>query len=145
MRNRILKVSAPVALSLAAAGVSLALPDVADGRQINNTTRTNVNRNVNHNVNVNQNVNHNVNVNQNVNVNRHVDVDVDVDDHWHPVAGVVAVAATAAVVGSVVHSVPPSCVPVMINGMTYQQCGSTWYQPQYVGSTVQYVVIAPPR
>ena len=39
---------------------------------------------------------------------------------------------------------PPSCVPVVINGITYQ-CGSTWYQPQYAGSTVQYVVIAPPR
>jgi len=141
MRNPILrKLSTPAALSLAAAGLSLAPPEVADAaRQINNTTRTSVNRNVNH----------NVNVNQNVNVNRHVDVDVDVDHGWNPVAGAVvataAVATTAAVVGSVVHSVPPSCVPVMINGMTYQQCGSTWYQPQYVGSTVQYVVIAPPR
>ena len=25
------------------------------------------------------------------------------------------------------------------------QCGSTWYQPQYAGTTVQYVVVNPPR
>jgi hypothetical protein len=114
------KLATSVALFLAAAGLNLALPDVADaGRQVNNTTRTSVN--------------HNVNVNRN----------------WHPVAtaavATAAVVTTAAVVGSIVHSVPPSCVPVVINGLTYQQCGSTWYQPQYAGSSVQYVVIAPPR
>ena len=27
--------------------------------------------------------------------------------------------------------------------MLYQQCGSTWYQPQYVGTSVQYVVVSP--
>jgi hypothetical protein len=47
---------------------------------------------------------------------------------------------TAAVVGSVVRSVPPSCVPVNYGGMIYQQCGSTWYLPQ--GS--QYLVVDPP-
>ena len=141
MRKPVLRrLATPVALFLAATGLNLLLPDVADaGRQINNTTRTSVNRNVN--------------VNQNVNVNRHVDVDVDVDRNWHPVATAAvttaAVATTAAVtsavVGSMVHSILPSCVPVVINGITYQQCGTTWYQPQYVGSSVQYVVIAPPR
>jgi len=141
MRKPLLrKLVTPVALLAGAAGLNLVLPDVAHaGRQINNTTRTSVNRNVN--------------VNQNVNVNRHVDVDVDVDRNWHPVAtAAVATAAvattaavTSAVVGSMVHSIPPSCVPVVINGITYQQCGTTWYQPQYVGSSVQYVVIAPPR
>jgi hypothetical protein len=28
--------------------------------------------------------------------------------------------------------------------MTYQQCGGTWYQPQYVGNDVQYVVVNAP-
>jgi hypothetical protein len=28
-----------------------------------------------------------------------------------------------------------------IGGVPYQQCGSTWYQPQYVGTQVQYVVV----
>src|SRR5262245_55777020 len=143
MRKPLLrKLTTPVALLAAAAGLNLALPDVADaGRQINNNTRTSVNRNTN------------ANRNTNVNVNRNVDVDVDVDRNWHPVAtAAVATAAvattaavTSAVVGSIVHSVPPSCVPVVINGITYQQCGTTWYQPQYAGSSVQYVVIAPPR
>jgi hypothetical protein len=67
----------------------------------------------------------------------------------YPVATAAAVTATAVVtaaaVGSIVNSVPPSCSAVSVNGMTYQQCGSTWYQPQYAGTTVQYVVVNPPR
>jgi hypothetical protein len=27
----------------------------------------------------------------------------------------------------------------------YQQCGGAYYQPQYVGSNVQYIVVNPPR
>ena len=90
----------------------------------------------------------------NVNVNHNTNVNVHVDDHhsgWddHPVAAVAAVTATvavtAAVIGSIVYTPPPSCVPVAVNGVTYHQCGSTWYQPQYVGTQVQYVVIAPPQ
>ncbi|BBU29643.1 hypothetical protein BTHE68_33770 [Burkholderia sp. THE68] len=67
----------------------------------------------------------------------------------HPVATAAAVTtaavATAAVVGSIVRSLPPSCSAISVNGVTYQQCGSTWYQPQYSGTTVQYVVVNPPR
>lgn len=67
----------------------------------------------------------------------------------HPVAAAAAVTAavvtTAAVVGSIVHSIPPSCSALVVNGLTYQQCGSTWYQPQYVGTSVQYVVINAPH
>jgi hypothetical protein len=67
----------------------------------------------------------------------------------HPVATAAAVTTavvgTAAVVGSMVHSLPPSCSAMIVNGVTYQQCGSTWYQPQYAGTTVQYVVINPPH
>ena len=66
------------------------------------------------------------------------------DNDYHPVATAAAVTAgvavTSAVVGSLVRSVPPSCVPVNYGGMVYQQCGSTWYQPQ--GS--EYVVVNPP-
>jgi hypothetical protein len=53
------------------------------------------------------------------------------------------VAVTAAVVGSMTTTLPPACRVVMVNGLAYQQCGTVWYQPQYVGSSVQYVVIAP--
>ena len=88
----------------------------------------------------------------NVNVERDVNVNVEGhggccggwDNDYHPVAAAAAISAgvavTSAVVGSMVRSVPPSCVPVNYGGMVYQQCGSTWYQPQ--GS--QYIVVNPP-
>jgi hypothetical protein len=103
------------------------------------------------------NANRNVNVNRNTNVNVDRDVNVHVDNHWddhydhwdHPVAAAAAIgtaaAVTAAAIGSIAYSIPPSCVPVVVNGMTYQQCGSTWYQPQYAGASVQYIVVTAPR
>ncbi len=117
-------------------------------RTVQNNTRTSVNKNtnVNNNRNTNVNVNSNKNTNVNVNSNRHVDVDVDVDRGFHPVAAVATVAVTAAVIGSMTPSLPPSgCVPVMVGNVMYQQCGPNWYQPQYVGTSVQYVVVAPLR
>jgi hypothetical protein len=85
----------------------------------------------------------------NVNVNKNVNVNVDVDhgccnngwDNDHPIARTaVVVGATAAIVGSMVNTVPAGCVPVNYGGIVYQQCGATWYQPQ--GS--QFVVVSPP-
>jgi hypothetical protein len=90
----------------------------------------------------------------NVNVNKNVNVNVDNhrggccnngwDNDYHPIATAAAitatVAVTSAVVGSMVRTVPPGCVPVNYGGMIYQQCGSTWYQPQ----GPQYVVVYPP-
>jgi hypothetical protein len=119
------------------------------------SARTSVNRD--RSANENRDVNQNRNVNQNVNVNR----DVDVNVHggyggysnrgccYHPVAAAAvtttAVAVTAAAIGSMVISVPPSCAAVVVGGLTYQQCGSTWYQPQFAGSTTNYIVVADPR
>lgn len=119
--------------------VNLAMPRVAEARNINNTTRTSVNRNVNR--------------NSNVNVNRNVDVDVDVDRHYHPVARAAATTAavvttaavTSAVIGSMVRTLPPACSAVVVNGLTYQNCGGAWYQPQYAGTSVTYVVVNPPQ
>ena len=78
---------------------------------------------------------------------RNVNVNVDGgccnngwDNDYHPVAAAAVVMGTAAIIGSMVNTVPPSCVPVNYGGMIYQQCGSTWYQPQ--GS--QYIVVNPP-
>ena len=117
-----------------------------------NVNNVNANRNVN-NVNVNRNVN-NVNVNRNVNVDRDVDIDRRYGG-WgdgccyggvgRAAAVTAAAVTTAAVVGSVVHSIPPSCSAVDIDGITYQQCGSTWYQPQFAGTAVDYTVVNPPR
>jgi hypothetical protein len=85
---------------------------------------------------------------QNTNVNIHRDIDVDVDRNYHPVARAVGVAAaatvTAAVIGSIVYSVPASCTTIVSHGISYRQCGSTWYQPRYSGTQVSYVVVAPP-
>jgi hypothetical protein len=68
---------------------------------------------------------------------------------YHPVARTAAVvgtaAVTAAVVGSVVSTLPPSCTSVVVNGVAYQQCGSAWYRPSYAGTTVSYTVVNPPR
>jgi hypothetical protein len=125
------------------------------GNYSRGSAQTSVNRPSNSNYNRNANVNRNTNVNRNsnVNVNRNVNVNVrnDVNYHggyygggccYHPVATAAAVTAatmvTAAVIGSVVNTIPPSCTTVMVNGVTYQQCGSTWYQPQFVGSNSSY-------
>jgi len=84
----------------------------------------------------------------NVNVNKNVNVNVDSNqggccggwDNDHPVAKVAVATATVAAIGSLVRAPPPGCVPVNYGGIVYQQCGTTWYQPQ--GS--QYVVVGPP-
>ena len=109
--------------------------------------------NANRNTNVNANRNVNVNNNTNVNVNRNVNVDVDNNwdnDGWdhHPVAAGVAfgtaAAITAAAIGSVAYTLPPGCSTMVVNGIAYQQCSGTWYQPQYAGSQVTYVVMPGP-
>ncbi|HSD37870.1 MAG TPA: hypothetical protein VLC92_10210 [Rhodocyclaceae bacterium] len=92
----------------------------------------------------------NVNRSTSVNSNRNVNINVDNGGccnggGWdNPLAAAAVVggtiAVTSAVIGSFVHSVPPSCVPINYGGMIYQQCGSTWYAPQ--GS--QYMVVNPP-
>ena len=81
-------------------------------------------------------------------------INIDVDNRWdgggwgaaHPVAAGVAVGAAAATVGSVVYSLPPSgCAPAAYPGGTYYQCGSVWYQPQFVGTSTNYLVVGEPR
>ncbi|HZZ11572.1 MAG TPA: hypothetical protein VFE79_12860 [Paraburkholderia sp.] len=136
------------------ARASVNRPAASGNHQVNRNNNVNRNTNVNNNANVNRNVN--VNSNRNVNVNRDVNVNVDnhghygYDDHYHPVATAAAVTATvavtSAVVGSIVHAaqMPPSCVQVMRGNMAYMQCGSVWYQPQYQGSDVTYVVVNQP-
>lgn len=95
---------------------------------------------------------------QNINIDNHRDVDIDVDghgrwgydDHYHPIATAAAVTATVAVTSAVVGSIlrptqmPSNCVQVIRVDVTYMQCGSTWYQPQYQGSDITYVVVNAP-
>jgi hypothetical protein len=121
------------AVSAAVLAMALAAPAARADRVVRGTTHTSVNGNVN--------------VNRNVNVDR--DLDVDVDRDYHPVATAAAVGTaavvTAAAVGTVVHNLPQACAAVQVGNISYQQCGSTWYQPQYAGTQLTYVVVNPPR
>lgn len=122
---------------------------------VNRGNNTNVNRNAN--VNNNTNVNRNVNVNNNVNVNRNVNVSGGYGGGgyygggccYHPVAAAAAVTATAmvtaAVIGSIVNQPPAGCATQIINGLAYQNCSGTWYQPQMSGTSTTYVVVNAPR
>ena len=132
--------------------VVTAIAQIATADSVVRGARTSVNRTASSS---NVNVSHNTNINRNVNVNRDVDVNVNTYGGYnngccyHPVAKTAAVAAatvvTAAVIGSMVSSLPPSCSAVSVNGITYEQCGSTWYQPQFAGSSVTYIVVNPPQ
>lgn len=100
-------------------------------------------------------------VNRNTSTSRSTNIDIDVDNgccgngwddnDWgdgdlddNPVAKAALITGTVAAIGSIVRQPPANCVPVVHQEITYQQCGSTWYQPQYSGTTVQYVVVSPP-
>jgi hypothetical protein len=61
-------------------------------------------------------------------------------------AGVV----TGAIIGSTMTAAAfraqaSSCTQVIVGGMAYYQCGSTWYQPATQGSQVTYIVVNPPK
>jgi hypothetical protein len=126
---------ATAALLAACAGLGLArsAPPARAQRVVHGTTHTAVNNGAN--------------VPQNLNANR--DIDVDVDRDYHPITTPVMVetasVSTAVAIGTVVHSLPPACSAVEVGNIAYQQCGSTWYQPQYAGTQLTYVVVAPPR
>jgi hypothetical protein len=80
--------------------------------------------------------------------NVHIDRDIDVDVHHgyhndhHPVAA--AIVATA-VIGAILYTPPPAYTVVVVDGITYYQCGTTWYQPRFSGTTTTYVVVVAPR
>jgi hypothetical protein len=52
--------------------------------------------------------------------------------------------ATGLAIGSIAYSLPSGCVTRTYTGIAYRYCGSTWYQPQYYGSSVNYVVVSAP-
>ena len=81
--------------------------------------------------------------------NGNYDLDYDVDDRWHPAAAAAvwsnAAGITAVPVGSIIYSLAPTCTPTHVNTITYYQCGSAWFQPQFAGTTVTYVAVDDPR
>jgi hypothetical protein len=121
-----------------------------------NRNTANVHRNYNT-ANVNRNY---TNVNRNVyagNVNVNRDVDVNGDHGYYrgggyyggyPVGGAVVAGAaagvTAAAIGSVAYSLPPGCGTTYAYGRPYYNCAGTYYQPEYQGTSVNYVVVQPP-
>jgi hypothetical protein len=106
--------------------------------------------------NANANRSANANVNRNTTVNRNTNVNIDVDNDWdhnngwndHPVAAGVAfgtaAAVTAAAIGSMVYTLPPVCGPRPHGPVTYYYCDNVWYQPQYSGTSVTYIVVNAP-
>jgi hypothetical protein len=87
--------------------------------------------------------------------------DINIDRDWdgrytgccyygRPVARAAAWGAAAATANAVYnnntyYSVPSSgCTSTEVNGVTYVQCGNTWYRPQFNGSTTTYVKTSPP-
>jgi hypothetical protein len=123
--------------------------DIATRPNLENGNGRDIRRRAN--VNINNNSNNNINISNNGNYNRHNGWGgnggwYDDHHHWHPLATAATVAVTAAVIGSIVNSVPSSgCQMLIVNGLSYYQCGSSWYQPRYYGSNVQYIVVVPPR
>lgn len=124
----------------------------ANGNQVarNSGNRT-INNNGNRAVNTGNINTGNVNVRSGNNVNVNVDNDHGWgywNDNYHPVATGMAVgtaaAITSAAIGSMMYSLPPACSPRPYSGMTYYYCGGAWYQPQYQGDQVVYVVVNAP-
>jgi len=69
-------------------------------------------------------------------------------DHWHThnnYYGRWAGATLGAVaVGSIVYSLPASCVKIVRNGVAYKRCEDNWFAPRYQGSNVVYVAVRAP-
>jgi hypothetical protein len=94
-------------------------------------------------------------------INRNYNRDVNIDNDWgwdngwdgccwqYPLATGAAIAAgaaiTSAAIGSTVYSLPSSCTVTVVNGVTYQNCDGTWYEPQFNGTTTTYIVVEPPQ
>ena len=84
-----------------------------------------------------------------------MDIDIDGDwDYgygccygglWGAAAGYWAGYATGAYYGDVVYALQSSCTVVVVNGITYNQCGNVWYQPQFEGTDTTYIVVEPPQ
>jgi hypothetical protein len=53
--------------------------------------------------------------------------------------------ATASQVQTQAQSAGCTMTNVVVNGVTYAQCGPTWYQPVYDNGQVAYQVVSPPQ
>jgi hypothetical protein len=78
--------------------------------------------------------------NKNVNVNVH-------GGHRRRGPSIGGAIVTGLVIGSIVAaaSVPTTCESMVVNGIAYRHCDGYWYQPQYGGTQVTYIVVNPPQ
>jgi hypothetical protein len=53
-------------------------------------------------------------------------------------------APTGIPIGTAFAALPNGCTSLTVNGLTYYQCSGVYYQPQYSGPNLVYVVVAPP-
>ena len=114
------------------------------GSGANRNTNTNRNRNTNSN----RNVNRNTNVNRDVNVNHYYGGGGYHGGGRYGYWGGAAIVAwtSAVVVGSMVaaSTMPTTCTTFIHGGVTYRQCGTSYYRPYYQGDTVVYQVVNSP-
>jgi hypothetical protein len=45
--------------------------------------------------------------------------------------------------GTMIYTLPPACTTTVVNGVTYEQCGDTYYEPSFYGTDVTYTVADP--
>ena len=111
----------------------------------NRSNTRNRNTNKNRNVNRNKNVNRNVNKNVNVNVNHRY---YGGHRHYGGYYGgrPILVFATGMAIGSIIaaSTMPTTCTTVVTGGVSYRQCGSSYYQPFYQGDTLVYKSVNSP-
>jgi hypothetical protein len=119
------------------------LPSHDRGRNINRDINRDVNRDINRDINANRDWNYRG--------DDYINRDWGCcDNHYHPVARAAVAAtaayATAAAIGSTVWTLPPyDCSVVVVDDLTYHQCGSSWYQPYFSGTSQAYIVVSPPQ
>ena len=105
--------------------------------------------------NVNRNTNRDTNRNVNRNVNRNRNVNVNVNNRYYGGHGrgygyyggrPILAFSTGLIIGSVIASasMPTTCTTFVTNGISYRQCGSSYYHPYYQGDTLVYKVVASP-
>jgi hypothetical protein len=47
------------------------------------------------------------------------------------------------VMGGSYATLPPGCITPTVGGVTYYQCGYTWFKPAYGANGVHYTVVPP--
>ena len=47
------------------------------------------------------------------------------------------------VMGASYATLPPGCITPTVGGVTYYQCGYTWFKPAYGANGVHYTVVPP--